>query len=1192
MTNSTTFPGSVSCATSNTSNAMTLGTTKTFVVTVSDASGYNKYYIDGYIQPVLELHQGQTYIFDLSSGTLNGHPFEFSTTNDGSHGGGSAYSTDITTTGTYASSQKRTFVVSASTPTTLYYYCTAHSGMGASVSISSEAELIVSGRVESTDLVVTGTEGTTISVGTTAQRPSNPTTGMIRYNSTIGFLELYTATGWGSITQPPSVASISPTAVSSTGGSIPGFIHKAELITSMSTNSNTAVETDVKFGWSVDITADGTRAIIGVPHDNWSRVVHTGSAPFDYSAFPGHYYGEGSAHIFKKTGDSWAWEQQLFHPEARELDGTVLAETRTGPGYGFPGRNFGGGVTISSDGTIVVVGAPGDGNGKYSSYTSATHPGNSTGSAQVFVRSGTTWTHEASLINTSFAPNAAYFGEYLSISGDGSRVLIGENNRNPNGAAHIFTRNSSTNTWSIEQDLTSLITAGNTNAGFGKSVAISNDGTYAIVGANGDKNGTSVSIGVGYILVRNISTNAWTVQQKLIHPTQGPAGVSTSFGIDVSMSGDGTRVLIGAPFDNSATNVSGTGTAHIFVRSGTSWTHEKELNLEANRNPGIDPLRSGEYFGMGVTVSDDGNTVVVGGPALWEPVYGGAQRAGSAHLYNKSATNDWILNTRLAHPTPGAVDNFGAQIYNTSLAISGDGTHVIVGVPKDDITVGGVIKTDAGSVQVFRAATPEEITNYVYDSSTQVFTVTGAGFLPGSTVQLEGADGTLYSVFDLTLNAAGTQATFKMGGLGASGGYVVANQPYKIRISSTTGMIGTSTAVIAVGGLWATSPANGESLNFETDASTPTTITLSATDGAGGNNVTFSVPTGNLPSELTLVPGTGVITGQPTSVGPVNVTFRVTDNASQHFEDRTFNIWGVIDLYPFNSHTFTTAGITGRLGPTFAQMKTAYGASGWWQTPANFNEISGKQGFQLWTVPETRTYTVKAYGSMGGHPEDGVYGAGYNDYLRGYGAWTQGDFSWTKGDKIVIIVGQEGGGSTTDNDSRGGSGGGASWVLKEDYGGSGATPSSLYLVAGGGGGGSSYGRSADYSVANGGDSQASLITTWVAPAAGATYGSGSGGSYGINGLGNSNAQGLRPYDGATGGYPANTGATYNEPGGFGGGGGNGSHSGGGGAGYLGGIGGEYNTNPGYGGSSRNNGTNITFGVNTVYEEGKVIITRK
>jgi hypothetical protein len=208
MTNSTTFPGTLTCPTSLVSNVMTMGTTKTFVVTMTNASGANKYYIDGYLQASLVLHQGQTYIFDLSSGTLSGHPFEFSTTNNGSHGGGSAYSTGITTTGTYASSQKRTFVVSTSTPTALYYYCTAHSGMGGSVTISPKAELIVSGGAE---FIGTGT--IKLPSGTTSQRPTTGMTGMIRYNTSTGFIETYTAEGWGSIAPPPVITGISPVTV-------------------------------------------------------------------------------------------------------------------------------------------------------------------------------------------------------------------------------------------------------------------------------------------------------------------------------------------------------------------------------------------------------------------------------------------------------------------------------------------------------------------------------------------------------------------------------------------------------------------------------------------------------------------------------------------------------------------------------------------------------------------------------------------------------------------------------------------------------------------------------------------------------------------------------------------------------------------------------------------------------------------
>ncbi len=77
--------------------------------------------------------------------------------------------------------------------------------MGATISISPTAEFEVSGRIMSRDLVVTG--------GTTAQRPTYAPPGTIRYNSTIGFMEAYTVSGWGALAPPPSIVSISPTSL-------------------------------------------------------------------------------------------------------------------------------------------------------------------------------------------------------------------------------------------------------------------------------------------------------------------------------------------------------------------------------------------------------------------------------------------------------------------------------------------------------------------------------------------------------------------------------------------------------------------------------------------------------------------------------------------------------------------------------------------------------------------------------------------------------------------------------------------------------------------------------------------------------------------------------------------------------------------------------------------------------------------
>ena len=46
---------------------------------------------------------------------------------------------------------------------------------------------------------VTATGAWTIPVGTTAQRPSSPATGMIRFNTTLGYAEFYNGSSWGAL---------------------------------------------------------------------------------------------------------------------------------------------------------------------------------------------------------------------------------------------------------------------------------------------------------------------------------------------------------------------------------------------------------------------------------------------------------------------------------------------------------------------------------------------------------------------------------------------------------------------------------------------------------------------------------------------------------------------------------------------------------------------------------------------------------------------------------------------------------------------------------------------------------------------------------------------------------------------------------------------------------------------------------
>ena len=974
-----TVTGGVTSTTSLMSNVVTIGTTKTFVVKVGSNG---KYEINGVDRPTLHLHQHQTYIFDLSDSSLiapSVHPFRISETATGD-----AYDTGITTTGAYGSTEKRTFVVPAGAPTTLYYYCTSHSGMGATASISSTAELMVSGRVESTDLVVTGTGGSTLGSGTTAQRPANPTLGTIRYNSTTGFMEAYAAVGWAPIAQPPTVTGISPLTTLTSGGVVPNWSQQPKI------QSTDIVHGDYFGGLGqVSMSSDGTKAIVGAYGEDPPTSAGGTNA--------------GSAYIFTYNSSTSLWSQQQ----------KLVASDAASPDY------FGSAVSMNSDGTKVIVGARGQ----------DVSGGSNDGAAYIFTYNSSTslWSEETMLVATDSAQNLR-FGEVVSMSGDGTKVIVGTGTGSVSGAAYIFTYSSGS--WDAGTKIQS--TGIDATDYFGISVSINSDGTKVIVGAKTENTGND---GAAYIFV--YSDGSWDAGTKLVSPTANPAG--DYFGASVDISGDGNLVIVGSQLDSEA--VSSGGAAYIYTYSGGSWDTGTRVQASVTE---LD-----DNFGYSVSMSSDGTKVIVG--ALLQADSNSAAGTGAAYIFvYNSGTSQWSQQQKLLASDATNGDKFGISVH-----MSRDGTKVIVGA-SPPYSLGRT-----GGAYIF------DFSAEVLDSSTQVFTATGTGIVSGSTVQLEGADGSLYSVFDAT--AAGTQVTFKMGTLGASGGYAVAQQPYKLKVNSTSGLIGTSTAVIGFAVGWTT--AADADLTFITIDTT--TQTLVGTDGGGGTNRTFSLAPGSnaLPSGLQPVTAGGAITGQIAALGTTSVTFRLTDNATGLFTDRAINIVGSSDLYTFspNPFKFTNGGQTGYLGPELVTLTghADYSAAAWRTNPAHFNLGKGyypdsgsdastpQRGFQLWTVPKDGTYTIQAQGALGGD-------ANFTSQTPGKGARVQADFTLTKGTKIIIIVGQGGVAATNYQLSSGG--GGGTFVLKNNFG---ITTDDIYLIAGGGTGTSEYTNSNTYLSANG-----------------------------------------------------------------------------------------------------------------------------
>jgi len=141
-------------------------------------------------------------------------------------------------------------------------------------------------------------------------------------------------------------------------------------------------------------------------------------------------------------------------------------------------------------------------------------------------------------------------------------------------------------------------------------------------------------------------------------------------------------------------------------------------------------------------------------------------------------------------------------------------------------------------------------------------------------------------------------------------------------------------------------------------------------------------------------------------------------------------------LYSFTSHNFSTAGTTGRTGPSIQSLRTDYNNNQGASWVASYLNQGNFQGYQDWTVPVSGVYEFDLSGAAGGESPNG--GGSF-----GRGARVKGRVSLTKGEVITIAVGQRG--EDSRNSSGAAGGGGGTFVVRK----AGNQP---LFVAGGGAG--------------------------------------------------------------------------------------------------------------------------------------------
>lgn len=179
------------------------------------------------------------------------------------------------------------------------------------------------------------------------------------------------------------------------------------------------------------------------------------------------------------------------------------------------------------------------------------------------------------------------------------------------------------------------------------SVAISADGTTAVVGGSGDNE----SSGAIWIFVK--SGESWVQQGPKLTGTGGLG--APELGTSVAISADGNTVAAGGSGDNDSI-----GATWIFTRSGGVWSQQ-----------GDKLVGSGSLLyamqGASVGMSADGNTVAIGGN-------GDAGAVGAVWIFTRTAGIWTQSGSKLVGSGYSGHANQGS-----SLALSGDGQTLVIG---------------------------------------------------------------------------------------------------------------------------------------------------------------------------------------------------------------------------------------------------------------------------------------------------------------------------------------------------------------------------------------------------------------------------------------------------------------------------------------------------------------------------------
>ncbi|WP_158681558.1 Ig-like domain-containing protein [Microbulbifer pacificus] len=331
------------------------------------------------------------------------------------------------------------------------------------------------------------------------------------------------------------------------------------------------------FGFrSLALSADGNTLAVGARYEDSSATGINGDDSINVNAS----FNAGAAYVFRRNAGDWT--QQAY------IKGANTGE----------GDQFGVSVALSANGAVLAVGANGE--------DSDGDPGNNStldsGAIYLFANDGSGWV-ERDYLKGNDVTAARGLGYSLALSSDGNTLASGAVRDLAPGGIYVFTYNGSS--WDVE--------AANLTGSASDADAL---GSVLVLSDNGDTLAASAlyhdaaAANAGAVFVYRRNGAGWGQQAQL---TASNPDADDIFGYSLSMSGDGTTLAVGSPYESSdSTGLNGDPGSDSAVAAGAVYVYQFREQWQETRYVKAPNTEMEDIFGSSVALSASGSTLFVG----------------------------------------------------------------------------------------------------------------------------------------------------------------------------------------------------------------------------------------------------------------------------------------------------------------------------------------------------------------------------------------------------------------------------------------------------------------------------------------------------------------------------------------------------------------------------------------------------